>query len=341
MKKDIAYKLLGLAFIIVGMVACDTASQDAEPVISPDGYPIATFVNKTGTTTVDEGDTLVYQVSIDKTIDRSLTFSLKQTGGTCDGDDYSVVPAIIQPYTKTADLLIIFNEDYDFDATETLDGTIGIFSLAEKHLVNPATQNPTISVTVNNYISDILEVALYWSQEVKVLDIVEVELTAEEYGNEYTYTITDTIEITVDVADEVDWDIYVLDGEGATVDAAASSGNPEVLESTLPDGEYIIWADLYSNGLLGYYEILEPELTMPIISFFTRQGTDLIDFKIVQDPSQVPTVDTPGFKENTTGFGGVVCEVHVSGGNYTIVEYDGTQTGPFKGIKFQRPQIRK
>lgn len=340
MRKHIIYNVLGLAFLAAGMVACDTASQDAEPVISPDGYTVASFVNKTGTT-VNEGDTIIYEITLDKTIDRSVTFSFSQTDGTCNSDDYSVEPAVIQPYSKSAKLYIIFHEDYDYDATETLTGTIGAFSIADRYLLNPATVNPTLSATVNNYVSDILTVYLSWGQEVTVEDIVEVELTAEEYGNEYTVTVEDTVEVTVDVADEVDWDILVFDSNYDLVDMGATSSNPEELELNLPDGEYTIYTDLYANGLLSYYSIVEPDLTMPITAVFTRQGTDLIDFEVVQDPSQVPTVDTPGIDDNDTGFGGIVCEILVSGGKYTIIEYDGTQTGPVKGIKFQRPQIRK
>jgi hypothetical protein len=344
MKRNTLYKLLGLALLVVGVISCDTASQDVEPVVSPDGYPVATFVNSTGTT-VTEGDTIIYDISIDKTIDRAITFSFNQTGGTCNSDDYYVVPAVISPYYKSAQLLIVFNKDYDYTASETLIGTIGAFSIADRYLLNLSTVNPTLNATVNNYVSDIVDVVLEWSQEVTVQDIVEVELTAEEYGNEYTYTITDTVDIVVDVADEVDWDIFVstkdgfaTDPWGSLVDYAATGNNPEELELSLDDGEYVIWTDLYANGLVYYYDIVDVDLTMPITSTFTRQGTELIDFTIVQDPSQVPAVTVPGYDDNGIGFNGIICEIHVSGGKYTIVEYDGTSTGPYKsGAVTSRP----
>jgi hypothetical protein len=341
MKNKMLYKILGLAVLVVGAVACDTASQDAEPVVSPEGYAIATFANATGTT-VAEGDTIIYNITLDKTIDRSITFNFKQTGGTANGDDYTVVPGVVSPYKKTAQLLIIFHEDFDFTATETLTGQIGVFSIADKYLVNSATVFPTLTATITNYVSDIVDVVLSWHQEVTVQDIVEVELTAEEYGNEYTYTVIDTVDIVVDVADEVDWDIFVLNEDGDMVDMAATGSNPEELELNLPDGVYTIITDLWANGLLSYYAVVDTELTMPITAVFTRQGTALIDFEIVQDPSEVPTVDTPGYDDNGVGFGGVVCEIHIAGGKYTIVESDGTESGPYKGsIKFQRPQNYK
>jgi len=350
MKNKVLYKILGLALFVTGMVACDTASQEVEPVVSPDGYPVATF-DDISSVTVTEGDTIFYDISIDKMIDRSITFSFNQTGGTCDGDDYHVEPAVISPYSKSAQLLIIFNEDYDYDATETLSGTIGAFSIADRYLLNPSVVNPTLDVTVNNYVSDVLSVSLEWSQEVTVMEIVEVELTAEEYGNEYTYTVEDTVEVVVDIADEVDWDIFVCTKEGfetnpwaALVDMAATGDNPEELELDLPDGEYVIFTDLWSNGLVYYYDIVDTELTMPIQSTFTRQGTELIDFTIDQDPSQVPAVTVPGADDvEGGGFNGVICEIHVSGGKYTIVEYDGTSEGPYKSgaAASQRINVRK
>lgn len=341
MKNKMLYKILGLALLVVGAVACDTASQDVEPVVSPDGYTIATFVNATGTT-VAEGDTIIYNITLDKTIDRSVTFSFRQTGGTCDGDDYTVKPGVVAPYTMTASLLIIFHEDFDVDATETLIGEIGVFSIADRYLLNSATEFPTLNATVTNYITDYVDVVLSWSQEVTVQDIVEVELTAEEYGIEYTYTIIDTVDITVDVAEKVDWDMLVLDESYNIVDMSTTSINPEELSLNLPDGVYFIYADLWSNELLEYYDIVDTHLTMPITAVFTRQGTELVDFEIVQDASQAATVDTPGFNDNFIGFAGVVCEIHISGGKYTIVDYDGTESGPYKGaIKFQRPKNYK
>ncbi len=104
MRKHIIYNVLGLAFVVAGMVACDTASQDTEPVISPDGYPTATITP--AATSVAEGNQLVINIATDKPIDRSLTFTFKQTGGTANADDYTVEPAVIAPYSKTAQIVI-------------------------------------------------------------------------------------------------------------------------------------------------------------------------------------------------------------------------------------------
>ena len=110
MRKNIKYKLLGLALLLVSIVACDTAEQDVSPVISPDGKPVATFTAVPGTT-VTEGDTIFYDITTDKKIDRSITFSLEQTGGTATEDDYTVIPAVLAPYTLSTQLLIITVND--------------------------------------------------------------------------------------------------------------------------------------------------------------------------------------------------------------------------------------
>ena len=138
MRKFIKYKVIGLAFIVTGMVACDQASQDTTPIGSPDGYPVSTVTP--AATSVLEGTSLVINITIDKMIDRAITFTFKQTGGTAVADDYTVEPATLQPYTKSIQMVINALVDFDF-ADETLIGEIGVYSIADRYLLNPSSAN--------------------------------------------------------------------------------------------------------------------------------------------------------------------------------------------------------
>ncbi|NOQ26098.1 MAG: hypothetical protein GQ564_12100, partial [Bacteroidales bacterium] len=84
MRKNLKYNIIGLALLLLGIVSCDTATQDQTPIVEPDdSYPVVTFTLENTGTSFNEGDTIVlYTVSIDKTINRSLTFHGTQTGGT-------------------------------------------------------------------------------------------------------------------------------------------------------------------------------------------------------------------------------------------------------------------
>ncbi len=150
MKKYISYKLLGLALIVAGMISCDTASQDVEPIISPDGYPLATITALGSGTTINEGDTLVYSVTLDKMLDRAVTFSVVITGGTADEDDFVAEPLVLGPYAKEGKLYIIAQEDDVPEQDETFDFRIAIESIAERYLVNPSTVFPSGKVTIKN-----------------------------------------------------------------------------------------------------------------------------------------------------------------------------------------------
>jgi len=324
MRKYLVYKVLGLAFIVLGMVACDTASQDVEPVISPDGYPVATFVNTTGTTVV-EGKSITYKITIDKMIDRALTFSLKQTGGTAvDGEDFVCEPAVLAPYTKEVNLVIETFEDFDTGATETIIGEIGVFGIADRYLLNPATVNPKVTFTITNFVSPKLEVAFSWHADVVI-------------GGE-TYDAADYIDFDFLVSPEADFDISdPWASEIGIYDAATGSHPEEMTLSGLANGTYVLWADLYYNDFVGSSD---GSVDIPIIASFTRQGTTVIDQEVSMNPADMMPDNTAGYDNDPSGvYNAVIAKVTVASGKYTITKYDNTTIGPFKSgtQKTQRP----
>jgi len=314
MIKYLKYKVLGLAFIVIGMVACDTASQEVEPVISPDGYPVHTITPVA--TTVQEGNNLIINITIDKMIERSLTFTFKQTGGTADEDDYAVEPAVIAPYTKSTQMVIEALVDYDYAPSETLEGEIGVYSIAEKYLLNPSATNPfDVSLTITNAVSPDLEVSFSWSADV-VID-----------GDTY------------DAADYIDFDFIVCPEEGFDIsdpwateigiyDAATGNSPEHMTLSGLDDGAYLLVADLYYNDFAG---VSDGSVMIPIITTFTRQGTNIVDTEVGMDPADMMADNTPGFDNDPAGvYNAVVAKVTVAGDKYTITKYDDTTIGPFK-----------
>lgn len=324
MRKYIKYKMLGLAFLAVSFAACDTADQDTAPVISPDNKPVATFTIVKGSTTATEGDTIVYEITTDKMIERSITFSLKQTGGTADEEDYSCPSVTMAPYTTSVQLVILTSQDFDFTASETIIGEIGAFSIADRYLLAPGTTNPTPTITLNNWVSDDLKVAFSWDQEV-LID-----------GDPY------------DASEHIDFDFFVSVAEGFDIldpwateigiyDAATGSHPEELTLSGLDDGTYILWADLFYSDFAG--ESNDSSL-INIVTSFTRQGTSLVDLTVDQDESQKMVANQAGFDNDPTGvFDGVCAKVVVAGGHYTILAYDDTEMGSAKAsaVRARRP----
>ncbi len=315
MKNRIIYNILGLALLAVGVVACDTASQDTEPVISPDTYPVATFVNATGNTVV-EGQSIIYTITIDKMIERSVTFSLNQTGGTAvEGEDYICSPVVLRPYTKSAQLIIETLKDYDFGDTETIIGQIAVNGIAEKYLLNPATVFPAVSLTITNFVSPDLEVSFSWDADVVI--------------GGTTYSAADNMDFDFLISPEAGFDINDPWASELGIYGAASGNSPEVMIlSGLADGSYLLWCDLYKNYFI---PDTDGSVTIPIIASFTRQGTALVDREVSMKPADMPKDNTPGFANvPKSTFNKVIAKVTVAAGKYTITKYDNTTIGPFK-----------
>jgi hypothetical protein len=322
MRKYIKYKVLGLAFIVIGIVACDTASQEPEPIVPPVGYPVPTYVNATGTTVV-EGTAIIYNITIDQMIDRALTFAFRQTGGTATDADYSAASAVIAPYTKSTQLIIQTNEDFDTDASETIVGEIGVFGIADRYLLDPASENQQVSLTITNFVSPNLEVAFYWNADVT-------------FGGE-TYDAADYIDFDFLVSPEADFDIADPWASEIGIYDAATGSHPETMTlEGLDDGSYLLWADLYYNDFVGYSD---GSVKIPIVAKFTRQGTTVVDTEVGMDPAEMMPDNTPGYDNDPSGvYNAVIAKVTVAGDKYTITKYDGTTIGPFKSGTAKTPR---
>jgi hypothetical protein len=151
MRNYILRKMTGLALLAVVVAGCDTASQDVEPVISPDNYPVATFTTDFTGETVTEGDTISYVITVDKQLDKSITFHvIPDTGNVADDHDYAYEPAVLQPYTSEVSMMVIVPQENLVEPSETFSFEIGPTSLADKYLLNPSTENPVHDLTIIN-----------------------------------------------------------------------------------------------------------------------------------------------------------------------------------------------
>jgi hypothetical protein len=348
MKKYTIFNLAALVFFAGTFVACEY-SQDVDPVISPDSYPKVTVTPVGDYGTIKEGDTIYYTASIDKMNDRALTISARIKSGAADENDFEITPALIQPYSTSATMMIVFPVDWVAESTEDLVLQFGIFSLGEKYQVNPSTVYPTASLSIENYVSPNLTVTIGWSGEVSGMEAVEKSVTLDN-GTVIDYI--DSVETTYDAADMVDFDILIspaADFDPANPWAsemgnysAATGNNPEVLIAGLDDGEYIVWADLWVNDFYNtFYAFSDSTVKLPVIANFQQQGTDL-NVDVLQQDSQAPFAymagadDAPG-----GGFDGVIAKVVVTGGLCSVVEYNAGVTKKAARERVSRPNIRK
>jgi len=327
MKKYLIYNLAALGLIIGTFVACEY-SQDVEPVVSPDGYPKLTFAPAEAYGALNEGDTIYLNVTSDKMIDRALTFDVHIVGGDGDENDILIAPGVIAPYSNTAQVMVIFPQDWDAEATENMSLEFGVYSTGEKYLVHQSTEYPVLDLTVANFVSDVLTVSIGWEQLITGMEIISGET---ELPNGDIVEWVDTVAAEYDAFDNFDYDILIspadvfdpADPWASEIGnySAATGANPEIMEVVLEDGEYILWADLYANALsAGLYSFDDSTLVVPLSANFQRQGT-VLNADMVQDDAQAPFAWTPGYAEDGN-FQGVIAKIVVENGVYTIVDYE-------------------
>ena len=323
--------ILSLAFLLA-LVSCEYQQEVADP-ISPDDYPVATITTDFSGTAVTEGDVITYTITIDKWLDHEVTFSAMIEGGTGSEDDIQNIGGVIDAYSDSTTLTVVFVQDLDADDGETLELEIGADYLGTQYTLNPSTVNPTLNVTITNWVSSELEMTFDWHGEVIVND-----LTCGDVYNE-------------DIGDYVDFDIFMADAEGYDFndpwsyfnpyDYAATGDVPEewTIGDTIPDGSYYFFCDLYANGLPGLdsigYQV--EHVPMPITATFTRAGA--FDITVVQDDSQVISTAVPGGADDNFDPALVVtttiAKLTVASGVYTISDIDDTVLASGKMSEFR------
>lgn len=193
MRNIFKYNLLGLALIMAGITACDTADQDVSPVVSPDNYPVATYAAGSSATTLKEGDTLVYTITTDKKIDRALTFNARIISGTANEDDFEIEPAVIQPYTRETKMYIIVTGDNFPELGESVQIELGVFGIADRYILNPSQVNPTLDLTIENVNDpDVLTIAFGWTNDDDDIDAFAY-LGDEDWGLAATSANPETV----------------------------------------------------------------------------------------------------------------------------------------------------
>lgn len=255
MRKNIFIKVAGLLLAVALLASCDTASQEAEPVVSPDGYPKVTFATDFTGNSVTEGDTIIYTITMDKMLDRSVTFHVTQTGGdVVEHYDYDVYPGVMAPYTLQTTAMIVFYQDDVPEEEMTYACEIGATSLADKYLVHPDTENPTLDLTVTN-VNDptLLTVMFAWDTESDI-DIVTWSDTpdypATEWGADGATGNNPEIDMALWLADPVgDYYVNVMDWGEPPFNYVFTLGHPdqsiEYIEGTFDQSTKTYVMDLW------------------------------------------------------------------------------------------------
>ncbi|NNC51339.1 MAG: hypothetical protein HKO01_12490 [Flaviramulus sp.] len=333
--KKIIY-VLSLTLLASVFFGCDVLepSQDAEPISdAAANYPTPTFTltSSANLSALNEGDenVLVWDVTVDKPIDRNLNFSWVVLGGTATlHEDYDLVNATIPAYETTGQLMIMIHNDSAVEGAETLQLTVESGpSLASKYLVNPSSSYPTASLTINNFESDDLEMSFDWEKG--------IDFAGSTYGT------CANIDLDIFVSNAAGFDINDPWATFNGTNYAATGDCPETFDwimSDWGDGDYVIWHEVWSNGFAG----LGTNTLVPITASISRAG--VFSTTVVQADVQAMNSDNGGEADDLpVDTHGVIAQVSVANGIYTISDYNGNvvATGKTNTAKTKRPSIDK
>ncbi|MCD4832410.1 MAG: hypothetical protein K8R31_01340 [Bacteroidales bacterium] len=309
MRKNLKYYVIGLALLMVSFVSCDQASQEVSPIVVPDSsYPVVEALTLVNTGAINEGDTIVYTVSINKPISHSLTFApVLDTVATTlvEHVDFDIISATIDPWETEGELWIVTYADMYPESDGVVAFSIIVNSLAEMYLLHPDNVFPSASVTVANYISNELFLEFAWD--------VDIDLGFGIYpaGANVDFDIFMSPGATYDPSDpwaSVDYTYY-----------AATGNEPELIDMTgAADGDYVYWFDLWSNGFDGYGNTTDIPVTTTVI----KPGIFVLT--VAQDPNYVINA------ESAPPANATLVKINVSGTTYTVTDYNDVAVGSGK-----------
>lgn len=299
-------------FSVLSLSAITFVSCTKDDATGKSQLEVATGVNATvnlnaplaASQTINEGDDVSYTftVNLNKPQSKDVHFKVIQIAGTADSDDFTAEEVVIPAYATSATGKITFVNDCTPESTETLTLQIGDITTA-----NANSTPRTLSFTINNFLSDSLDLTFNFSKNFNLLG-----------------TATSLCGIGYDM------DFYLLDSSFADTGIydAAASGCPEHLTLNsalnLPDGTYYIFYDIYDTGNInggantsndGINSYFHDPFTIPISVDYERCGS-INPGKFNQESQFAPTTTRAAGYQNPNG--NFVIQIDIANGVYTL-----------------------
>lgn len=244
-----------LLLAALGMVSCENNTTSPAEPISTEDYPTATFTTDFEGNTVAEGDTIMFQISIDRPFEHAVTIELSVSSDNLEEGDYEYTPVTIPAYSEeTVDVPIIFpNDNIPENESKEITFAFEDKDIGTKYTLNPDTEFPEKTVTLENYNDPSgLTVALDWENPADDLDLFGLLYQGGEYSgtNVLAATAAKPETLVENTGMEGEW-YYTIDPyavEQAEVNYTLSVGYPnqdvEIFEGSFNADEPGLTPDL-------------------------------------------------------------------------------------------------
>ena len=299
------FKYIGIAAITCSLFT--SCNEDDSTGLSTIDYSPATVTLTSSENNVTLDETLIdselgYAITVTATIDNPLPIDivvpLTQIGGTGDANDFTAGSITIKSSLTTGSASVIINRTGNTEGNETLS----IGAVADE-MINNANVIPfSLDVNIeNDYVDNNATITFDWSGA--------------------AFTSADGSEEFLEFCD-MDVDFYLLDPSFSIInDSAATGACPEAITfdpSTLPDGTYSVYADLFCNPYFGASAL---DFAVPIRGSYTHGyesefGSGNFDpsFEFNNNSASGPCNTAPDF----SGAGAMVATIDVIGGAITV-----------------------
>lgn len=158
-KRYIKFSSWLLVITMISMVSCE--DQDVAAVKTPENNPLVTITPDGDYSSVEEGDTLWFSLTLDKMIENPVEFApvLSETS-TADADDIEVLGGVLPAYSLSGRVGVIVLADAMPEPGETLAFEVNADNdYAWNFQINPDYARQTVTANVKNF-----DFSLEWSE---------------------------------------------------------------------------------------------------------------------------------------------------------------------------------
>ncbi|MCK5169316.1 MAG: hypothetical protein KAQ75_05510 [Bacteroidales bacterium] len=252
MRKNLKYYVIGLTLLMVSIVSCDQATQEVSPIVVPDdSYPVVEALTLVNTGTINEGDTIVFTITLNKPTNTALTFgSVLDTIATTlvEHVDFDFVGGTVEAWETEGELWIISYADVNPEPVGVVAFQLIVNSLAEKYLLHPDNVFPDAEVTI--YPPLWLDIIMDWDSDDDIDFVIykddETNLMHSAYSDQGATLAQPEGDNSIKLADVGTYYVDVMHWGAPSFDYTFTIGKPDGIGETFT-------GTFTSDNLRAYY----------------------------------------------------------------------------------------